>query len=78
MREGYLVAFAQDHQSLETLYKIFLKIGGLEQRLVISVTQIIGHDVHSSRSICVYWRLDFLLFLVIRNFDWLKNNSWGQ
>ena len=53
MREGYLIAFAKDHQSLETLYKIFSTIGGLEQRLVISLTQSIRHDVHSGRSICV-------------------------
>ena len=36
MQEGYVIAFAQDHQLLETLYKIFLTIGGLEQGLVIS------------------------------------------
>ena len=53
MQEGYLIAFAQDHQSLETLYKIFLAIGGLEQGLVISQTQSLVHDVHSGRSICV-------------------------
>ena len=51
MWEGYLIA--QDHQSLETLYKIFLAIDSLEQRLVISLTQSIGHDVHSGKSICV-------------------------
>ena len=45
MREGYLTAFAQDHQLLETLYKIFLTIGGLEQRLVISLTQSIRLDL---------------------------------
>ena len=39
MREGYLIAFAQDHQLLETLHKIFLTIRGLEQSLVISLTQ---------------------------------------
>ena len=32
MREGYLIAFAQDHQSLETHYKILLTIGSLEQK----------------------------------------------
>ena len=53
MREGYLIAFAQDHQSLETPYKIFLTINSLEQRLVISLNQSIVHDVYSGKSICV-------------------------
>ena len=48
IREGYLIAFVQDHQLLETPSKIFLTIGSLEQRLVISLTQSIGHDIYSS------------------------------